>query len=61
VIGVMMLYLSPLAVLIVMVQWIFQLRRMDNEEHVLRSAFPEYAAYAARTPKIIPGKFRAAA
>jgi protein-S-isoprenylcysteine O-methyltransferase Ste14 len=60
VIGVMMLYLSPLAVLIVMLQWIFQLRRMDNEEHVLRSAFPEYAAYAGRTPKIIPGKFRAA-
>jgi protein-S-isoprenylcysteine O-methyltransferase Ste14 len=61
VIGVMMLYLSPVAVLIVMTQWIFQLRRMDNEERVLRSVFPEYAAYAARTPKIIPGKFRAAA
>ena len=61
VIGVMLLYFSLAAVLIVAVQWIFQLRRMSNEERVLRSVFPEYAAYAARTPKIIPRGFRSAA
>jgi protein-S-isoprenylcysteine O-methyltransferase Ste14 len=54
VIGVMLLHFSLAAVLIVAVQWIFQLRRMSNEERVLRSVFPEYAAYAARTPKIMP-------
>jgi protein-S-isoprenylcysteine O-methyltransferase Ste14 len=61
VIGVMLLYFSLAAVLIVTVQWIFQLRRMSNEERVLRSVFPEYAAYAARTPKVLPGGFRSAA
>ena len=54
VIGVMLLHFSVAAVLIVVVQWIFQLRRMSNEEQVLRSVFPEYAGYAARTPKVIP-------
>jgi protein-S-isoprenylcysteine O-methyltransferase Ste14 len=54
VIGVMLLHFSLDAVLIVTVQWIFQLRRMSNEERVLRSVFPEYATYAARTPKVIP-------
>ena len=61
VIGVMLLYFSLPAVLIVAVQWIFQLRRMSNEERVLRSVFPEYAAYAAQTPKVIPRGFRSAA
>jgi protein-S-isoprenylcysteine O-methyltransferase Ste14 len=54
VIGVMLLHFSVAAVLIVAVQWMFQLRRMSNEERVLRSGFPEYAAYTRRTPKIIP-------
>jgi protein-S-isoprenylcysteine O-methyltransferase Ste14 len=61
VIGVMMLYFSPMAVVIVLTQWMFQLRRMHNEERVLGAAFPEYDAYAARTPKIIPQKFLTAA
>jgi protein-S-isoprenylcysteine O-methyltransferase Ste14 len=54
VIGVMLMCFSTVAVLIVAVQWLFQLRRMSNEERVLRAAFPEYVAYAARTPKVIP-------
>jgi protein-S-isoprenylcysteine O-methyltransferase Ste14 len=58
VIGVAMMCISPLVVLIVAVQWMFQLRRMSNEERVLRASFPEYAAYAARTPKVIPRLFR---
>jgi protein-S-isoprenylcysteine O-methyltransferase Ste14 len=57
VVGLVLLHLSPLALLIVVVQWMFQLRRMSNEEHVLRACFPEYATYAARTPKIIPRLF----
>jgi protein-S-isoprenylcysteine O-methyltransferase Ste14 len=59
VIGVALTHLSIAAALIVIAQWLFQLRRMTNEEKVLGAAFPEYAAYAARTPKIIPGVFGA--
>jgi protein-S-isoprenylcysteine O-methyltransferase Ste14 len=59
VLGVALMHLSIAAVFIVAVQWMFQLRRMTNEEKVLGAAFPECAAYAARTPKIIPRLFRA--
>jgi len=52
--GVVLLCLSPLAILIATVQWMFQLRRMTNEERVLRASFPEYSDYAALTPKIVP-------
>jgi protein-S-isoprenylcysteine O-methyltransferase Ste14 len=58
VLGVALAHFSLAAVLIVAVQWMFQLRRMANEEKVLGAAFPECAAYAARTPKIIPRLFR---
>jgi len=54
VLGVLLFNLSPLAVLLVAVQWALQMRRMHNEERVLAQAFPDYAAYAARTPKFIP-------
>ena len=54
IIGVVLLHLSPLAILIGATQWIFQLRRMANEERLLSASFPEYAAYAARTPRVIP-------
>jgi protein-S-isoprenylcysteine O-methyltransferase Ste14 len=57
-IGMVLLCLSPLAILIAAVQWMFQLRRMTHEERVLRKAFPEYRDYAALTPKIIPRQFR---
>ena len=59
VLGVALAHLSIEAVLIVAVQWMFQLRRMANEEKVLGAAFPECAAYAAGTPKIIPRFLRA--
>jgi protein-S-isoprenylcysteine O-methyltransferase Ste14 len=59
VLGVALAHLSIAAVLIVAVQWMFQLRRMANEEKVLDAAFPECAAYAARTPKILPRLLRA--
>jgi protein-S-isoprenylcysteine O-methyltransferase Ste14 len=57
-IGMVLLCLSPLAILIAAVQWTFQLRRMTHEERVLRESFPEYSDYAALTPKIIPQFWR---
>jgi len=57
-IGIALVCISPLAVLILIVQWLFQLRRMTNEERVLRSSFAEYAAYAAQTPRVVPVLFR---
>ena len=57
VIGIALAHLSVAAVLIVAVQWMFQLRRMSNEEKVLGASFPECAAYTAKTPKIIPTLF----
>ena len=57
VLGVSILYLSPAAVAIVVVHWLFQLRRMGNEEKVLSATFPEYSAYSERTPKLIPCLF----
>jgi protein-S-isoprenylcysteine O-methyltransferase Ste14 len=35
----------------------FQLQRMRCEERVLTASFPEYAAYAARTRRVIPGVY----
>jgi protein-S-isoprenylcysteine O-methyltransferase Ste14 len=32
-----------------------QIGRMQREEEVLQKAFPEYAAYAQRTPRLLPG------
>jgi protein-S-isoprenylcysteine O-methyltransferase Ste14 len=32
-----------------------QIVRMQLEKKVLRKAFPEYAAYAKHTPRLIPG------
>ena len=54
VIGLAINHFSLVALVIVGVQWLFQLRRMTNEEAVLHGTFPEYADYVARTPKIIP-------
>lgn len=42
------------ALLILCTQFMFQIRRMLNEEQVLWIAFPDYAAYAARTPRLFP-------
>ena len=35
----------------------FQLLRLYNEERVLARAFPDYAAYAARTARLMPGLY----
>lgn len=54
VIGVAMIHFSYAAIVIVIVQWIFQLRRMVNEERVLSARFREYNNYAAHTPRVLP-------
>ncbi|MGY4506353.1 protein-S-isoprenylcysteine O-methyltransferase Ste14 [Bradyrhizobium sp. GM24.11] len=53
-IGVALQVISPLAIAAVLVIALIQFRRMINEEAVLNSAFPEYRAYAGRTPRIAP-------
>jgi len=60
IIGVAVVHFSALAVLILVIQWIFQLRRMANEERLLQTHFPEYASYAAVTPRITPWPRRGA-
>jgi len=52
----MLQMISPAAVLIVIAAGIVQYRRMINEEKILSAAFPEYRAYAARTPLVIPAR-----
>ena len=52
--GVALQVISPLAVTITVIILLIQFRRMINEEAVLNSAFPEYRAYAARTPRVAP-------
>jgi protein-S-isoprenylcysteine O-methyltransferase Ste14 len=54
VIGIFIQVISPLAVLILIAHGFFQVRRMLNEERVLRAAFPEYEDYARRTPRLVP-------
>jgi protein-S-isoprenylcysteine O-methyltransferase Ste14 len=58
VVGLLMNYMSLEALVLGAIQWAFQLRRMANEERVLRRAFPEYADYAARTPMIVPSRLQ---
>jgi protein-S-isoprenylcysteine O-methyltransferase Ste14 len=53
-VGVTLQVLSPLAVLFAIVVVVVQYRRMINEERILKLAFPEYQAYAANTPFLIP-------
>ena len=53
-VGMVILNWSLIAVLLAAVLWALQLRRMRHEENVLQAAFPEYASYAARTPRWLP-------
>ena len=55
--GAMINFLSPWAVAIVALQLALQLGRIHYEEKVLRAAFPQYAAYAKRTARLIPGVY----
>ncbi len=55
--GLMLQYISPLALALVAVQICIQLIRIKNEENVLASLFPEYEAYRARTARLVPGLY----
>ena len=56
-IGLFLQYASPWTALIMVASLAFQVQRMRNEEQILRATFPEYAAYAARTRRLIPGVY----
>jgi protein-S-isoprenylcysteine O-methyltransferase Ste14 len=54
VIGFIILNLSLWSIMLGIAHWLLQLRRMVNEERVLRATFPDYAAYAAAVPRVVP-------
>jgi protein-S-isoprenylcysteine O-methyltransferase Ste14 len=54
-VGVVLQYISPFALALVGLQFVFQLYRMGFEEEILTENFPEYAEYMKRTPRLIPG------
>ena len=53
--GVALQYFSIWALLLVVVQTVLQLLRMNYEERVLSQVFPEYKSYIARTARLMPG------
>ena len=55
IIGIVMQFLSVWTALLCVAHLAFQLRRIQNEENVLASSFPEYSAYQARTARLLPG------
>jgi protein-S-isoprenylcysteine O-methyltransferase Ste14 len=54
VIGIFIQVMSPVALIILIAHGVFQIRRMFNEERVLKATFPDYENYARRTPRLIP-------
>jgi protein-S-isoprenylcysteine O-methyltransferase Ste14 len=56
-IGTLICFWSPAAIIIVVTQFALQLARIHYEENVLRATFPEYAEYARRTSRLIPGVY----
>jgi protein-S-isoprenylcysteine O-methyltransferase Ste14 len=56
-IGLFLQYASLWSALLFIAGLAFQLQRMRNEEQTLQETFPEYAAYAARTRRLIPGVY----
>jgi protein-S-isoprenylcysteine O-methyltransferase Ste14 len=57
VIGVWMGVASPLSFVFLLCHALLQIKRMQLEESVLARAFPDYAAYAARTARLVPGLY----
>jgi protein-S-isoprenylcysteine O-methyltransferase Ste14 len=55
--GIALQFFSVWAVLLLALQVAFQVLRMRNEERVLLAAFPDYADYMARTPRLVPGLY----
>lgn len=57
ILGYCLLYVQPWSALLMAAEVALQLMRIRDEERVLTAAFPEYAAYAARTARLIPGLY----
>ena len=57
IIGLALPLASVWALLWLLVHLGLQFQRMNNEERVLRSAFPDYDDYARRTARVIPGLY----
>ena len=55
--GLMLEFSQPWALLVFVVATLSLVPRMDLEENVLTAAFPEYADYARRTWRVIPGVY----
>lgn len=55
IVGVVLANLSPAAIAVGVVWLGLQIQRIHYEEAVLRKSFPEYNAYAARVPMLVPG------
>ncbi len=53
-VGTAMQFVQPWSLLLLLVHFMLQLARMGYEENVLAEAFHDYAAYAARTARLIP-------
>jgi len=56
-VGVTLQFFSAWALALLVLQWLFQLQRMSNEELVLSRAFPDYRHYQARTARLLPGLY----
>jgi protein-S-isoprenylcysteine O-methyltransferase Ste14 len=54
ILGIVIGFLSWMAVLLFITQTAMQLARIHYEEKVLKASFPEYEAYAAKTRRLIP-------
>jgi len=52
--GLVLLHWSPLALAVGVAQFLLQFYRLLHEEQVLAAAFPDYAAYAKITPRLLP-------
>jgi len=57
IVGLFLPYASIWAALMFAAHLFCQFQRMNSEEGVLRRAFPEYADYALRTPRLVPGLY----
>ena len=55
--GIALQFLSVWALLLLGLQFAFQLLRMRYEERLLLAAFPDYAGYMAKTARLVPGVF----
>ena len=57
VLGIVVKVFSLPAVLLLTLHVAIQIRRMENEETVLKNAFPEYETYMVQTRRLIPGVY----